>query len=71
MTCPRCGKKTCYACRKDVYTGNHTVCGKTAFRDDRKLHQAELASAEEQIRSELTQDEEKVLDIFKPSTSKQ
>jgi len=73
MTCPRCGKKTCYSCRKAIYTGGHAGCLRGAYyKDDTKLHQAELTQAEEQIRSELTQDEEEaLLDIFKPSTSKQ
>jgi len=71
MTCPRCGKKTCYACRKDANTGFHPGCNRIAYQFEKRLHQKELTEAEEKIKSELTHDQEETLqDLFKPSTSK-
>ena len=71
MTCPRCGRKTCYACRKDANTGNHRGCNRIAYQFEKRLHEKELTEAEEKIKSELTQDQEEALqDLFKPSTSK-
>ena len=69
MTCPRCRRRTCYACRKDADTGNHRGCH---YRNEKALHQKELADAEKKIKSGLTKDQEGAYqDLFKPSTSKQ
>ena len=68
MTCPRCGMKTCYACRKKVDEEiNHNRCN--LFNNNKEK---ELKESQEKIQSGLNEDEREVLkDIFEagPSTS--
>ena len=77
MTCPKCGKKTCYACRKAVdgsvreQYNLHIRCGKLSYAVNNRLHDTELKNAEEKIKSEMTEQEQEALDLFKPGTSKQ
>ena len=70
MTCPKCHNKTCYVCRKPIQ-GLHDIACWKIFGNNNALHQAELAKAEERVKSQLTEDTEEALnDLFQPSTSK-
>ena len=75
MTCPKCFKKTCYACRKAVAghnDPNHRACNRLAYAKNNRLHETELGKAEEKIKAELEEVEQEALaDLFKPDTSRQ
>ena len=75
MTCPKCYKKTCYACRKAVAGHNdpdHRACNRLAYANNNRLHETELDKAEEKMKAELTEvEQEALIDLFKPGTSKQ
>ena len=76
MTCPKCGKKTCYACRKAIGGHQdyhlHRACNRLSWGNNNSLHKKELSNAEEKLKSEMNEDErEAVEDLFKPGTSKE
>ena len=69
MTCPLCGKKTCYGCRKPIdnqHTHTNACYNRFSYRPDR-MHEEELKKTEEKLKEELEEEEKEMLkNLFNP-----
>lgn len=66
VTCPLCGKMTCYGCRKPI-DHTHNDCNNRFYYRRYEKHEEEIKKAEEKIKEELEEEEKEMLkNLFNP-----